>query len=366
MTTTNTSEASTMGIERKAFTPIELAPSKKVSFDESNLRKNLQSRTTDAGLRKSSEISSSCENDKGTSVKRHESSPVQISLPGVDSPETEPEPKPEEEEVGSVVKPEDNDILSGRGAGVNLHPGNVFFRKLIQSNKAVYVKSDPGAKKRIIREIVEVATQHGRFLKQDPETELWVAISGDEVKRKTGQALRENAPAIKKLNKQKAEVIKRNMKIAQLASMANFIPSKLESINITSTTVPLPTMSVPLGDQPQLHQVSNNLNQSRDTMNFDLSSHSQFLWSRMNMLSEKQEQLKRKQRELEDEQNRLMQYFYEMTAASTLSPALSSFTKSSQALSNAPNGGNRQESKFNDAICSRVGKKRRIMVPGHC
>merc|ERR1739844_115231 len=105
---------------------------------------------------------------------------------------------------------------------------------------------------------------------------------------------------------------------------------------------------------------------SRDTMNFDLSSHSQFLWSRMNLLSEKQEQLKRKQRELEDEQNRLMQYFYQMTAASALSPPLSSFSKSSQALFETRNVGDRQESKLGDNIYSRAEKKRRIMVPGQC
>merc|ERR1712045_818707 len=145
------------------------------------------------------------------------------------------------------------------------------------------------------------------------------------------------------------------MKIAQLASMANFIPSKLESINITSTTVPLPTMSVPLGDQPQLHQVSNNLNQSRDTMNFDLSNHSQFLWSRMNMLSEKQEQLKRKQRELEDEQNRLMQYFYEMTASLTKPSPMHStyFMNPSNDCSSDSDS---------DYMYSRGQKKRRIIV----
>merc|ERR1712165_453667 len=97
-----------------------------------------------------------------------------------------------------LVKPMKNDILSGRGAGVNLHPGNVFFRSLIQGNKATYIAADPGEKKRIIKRLVTTAFQRGRFMKQDPKTELWVPISVDEAKRKTGQALRENAPAIKK------------------------------------------------------------------------------------------------------------------------------------------------------------------------
>ena len=38
----------------------------------------------------------------------------------------------EEEEINT---PRGNDILSGRGAGVQTHPGNMHFRKIIQANK---------------------------------------------------------------------------------------------------------------------------------------------------------------------------------------------------------------------------------------
>jgi len=347
-------------IEGQADAAAELATSKKVSFDERNLRNNLQSRLKHVSRPISiTEFRSSHEDDEMDDEKQESLTTFQ-----------EPDPSPEDyddEEVDAVVKPKENDILSGRGTGVNLHPGNVFFRQLIQSKKALYVKSDPGTKKRIIRDIVELATQHGRFLKQDPETELWVAISGEEVKKKTGQALRENAPAMKKLNKQKSDEMRRNMTIAQLASMANFIPSELESIT-TASTVTTPTMSVPSTAQSQLHQIRNSMNHLGGAASFGLSTHSQnhLLWSRMNLLSEKQEQLKRKQRELEDEQNRLMQYFYQMTAASALSPPLSSFSKSSQALFETRNVGDRQESKLGDNIYSRAEKKRRIMVPGQC
>merc|ERR1712038_1542947 len=122
------------------------------------------------------------------------------------------------------VKPRDEDILSGRGAGVNLHPGNVFFRKLIQANKQKYIRGDPGEKKRIIKKIVEVAENHGRFLKQDLKTELWLPISTDDARKKTGQALRENAPAIKK---QQSEMRKK-MQYGHAAALQSLLPHRHE------------------------------------------------------------------------------------------------------------------------------------------
>lgn len=239
----------------------------------------------------------------------------------------------ESSQTNGVMSPNDEDILSGRGAGVNLHPGNVFFRKLIQANKAIYLKADPGEKKRIIRRIVEKAQTHGRFLKQDPDSELWTKISSDEARKKTGQALRENGPAIKKQHK---EHMKRKYE-AQFSSLpaATYVAlqqtrssSPMKSNDVCSNRLKSnAAASVAARDASTSSSSSlqsalpSSLPSSVATAANTVTTN--LLWSRMNMLQEKQEQLKRKQRELEDEQNELMQCFYQLTALSTSNAAAS-------------------------------------------
>jgi hypothetical protein len=100
-----------------------------------------------------------------------------------------------------IVTPHQHDILSGRGNGANQHPGNVFFRHLIHKYKHHYIHTGPSEKKLITKKIVEEVQQRnppGRFLKQSNETELWDCLDIDKVLKKTGQALREKAPELKK------------------------------------------------------------------------------------------------------------------------------------------------------------------------
>jgi len=310
-------------IEKRANDPLQvLATQKKVSFDENNLRENMGKTKVGVENRTEAEVVSLEENttdilnEKLGDDRRDE-------MPG----------------LKGVVKPRDEDILSGRGAGVNLHPGNVFFRKLIQANKQKYIRGDPGEKKRIIKKIVEVAENHGRFLKQDLKTELWLPISTDDARKKTGQALRENAPAIKK---QQSEM-KKKMQYGHAAALQSLLPHRHE-MEVMGGPTP-----------PHSPQITNNFGPSPVLSH---SSPTNILWSRMNMLQEKQEQLKRKQRELEDEQNQLMQYFYQMTASLTKpSPVHSTYfmNPSNDCSSDSDS----------DYMYSRGQKKRRIIVPGH-
>jgi hypothetical protein len=293
---------------------------------------------------------SECQQDK--SQQRDQSSQSHPPTPNVEVEN--------EDEMEGIVSPKKSDILSGRGAGVNLHPGNVFFRKLIQTNKQVYIKADPGEKKRIIKRIVEVAENHGRFLKQDQNSEFWVQVSSEDARKKTGQALRENAPAIKK----QQATLKRKIEMAQ-------------HLNAVSSFLPLPTTS--RGSAADLLLSASNNNAHLTNNNQFLSpqqttslptSATSLIWTRMNLLQEKQEQLKRKQRELEDDQHQLMQYFVQMTAASAMVEPnhlkyhqMGGFDLSS---SSPPVSDSGSESDHSD-IYSRVqqlGKKRRIVYSG--
>mmetsp|Transcript_53301 Transcript_53301/g.62239 ORF Transcript_53301/g.62239 Transcript_53301/m.62239 type:complete len:637 (-) Transcript_53301:304-2214(-) len=102
------------------------------------------------------------------------------------------------------------DVLCGRGGTINTHPGNESFRVLVNSKKRVYLTSRFKREKRIIAQSIvdQIRTTGGRFLcrkevprrgrKKNVEEEMWFAISDEKARYKTSQALRENAPKIRK------------------------------------------------------------------------------------------------------------------------------------------------------------------------
>lgn len=322
-------------IEKSANDPLQvLGTQKKVSFDETNL-KEAASPTIRRDIIGHAELvqSSSRQNT--------------INTTGT-APTTQGK---SQTSVGGMVKPMNNDILSGRGAGVNLHPGNIFFRSLIQSGKDAYVAADPGEKKRIIRHIVDAAINRGRFLKQDPKTELWIPISLEEAKRKTGQALRENAPAIKKQQdeiKQKLQLVNELQSVRQ-----NCLPSIRKEMETVSVPAPVPVVS------PTLTQMASNyVPPPVMPPNPPQLSTTHLLWTRMNVLNEKQEQLKRKQRELEDEQSHIMQCFFQMSATmpTPMAPLDYLYSRTRN------NSGSDSET---DQIYTQTHKKRRIIDTRH-
>ena len=104
--------------------------------------------------------------------------------------------------IGPISDPNENDVLSGRGGRINSHPGNVRFRDIIANKKKEYLA--PTTKKlekahiaaAIVNDIRHM-TPPGRFLKEDADTGLWWDIGDAKAIKKTGQALREDAPDIR-------------------------------------------------------------------------------------------------------------------------------------------------------------------------
>mmetsp|Transcript_284 Transcript_284/g.485 ORF Transcript_284/g.485 Transcript_284/m.485 type:complete len:414 (+) Transcript_284:192-1433(+) len=84
----------------------------------------------------------------------------------------------------------DKDVLSGRGGGTNLHPGNRFYRELILSYRAEYDESNKVMKPEISRRIVsKIRERGGRFLRKDADG-LYYEIPEADARAKTSQALR--------------------------------------------------------------------------------------------------------------------------------------------------------------------------------
>lgn len=78
-----------------------------------------------------------------------------------------------------VVVPSSMDVCFGRGNGVMKLPGNVRYRKLIETHRERY-ENEPskGKKSDIIREVVAtVLDSGGRFLKQDSDGAAWGLVS---------------------------------------------------------------------------------------------------------------------------------------------------------------------------------------------
>lgn len=94
----------------------------------------------------------------------------------------------------------DADVLSGRGGGTNVHPGNRNFRDLINLHRRSYLKARKNDKPAISRAIVRsIRDTTGRFLRKDDKTGLWFEIGDDAAREKTSQALRQRAPEMRKL-----------------------------------------------------------------------------------------------------------------------------------------------------------------------
>jgi len=243
--------------------------------------------------------------------------------------------------VDGIEIPDDRDILSGRGAGVNLHPGNIYFRKLIQTNEQEYVKADPGGKKRLIKKIVLKVTEDRQFLKYDHDKEVWMKLSAEEIKKKVGQALREKAPAIKK--EQSLILLKKSLELQR----AQFNAAHSRAQNLT-----IPPLQYSPSAQPVTSSQFLSSHQPRPMYSMG------GLLSQMNQLREKQLELKRKQREIEDQQSHLIQHMYQITAS--LSQEMSSVDLLLEAASS-------NESRF-DSLSkefSRDPKKRRLTPPSY-
>lgn len=102
---------------------------------------------------------------------------------------------------GPIREPNNNDVLCGRGGLINGSPGNVQFRTIVSKRKKEYNAKE--TKRQMKAHIAAEIVRHirgmnpsGRFLREDANG-LWFDVGDARAIRKTGQALREAAPAIR-------------------------------------------------------------------------------------------------------------------------------------------------------------------------
>ena len=104
-----------------------------------------------------------------------------------------------------IRSPNHNDVLSGRGGGINSHPGNRIFREWVKARKEEYNLSGSKAEKaKIANEVIALVKAQnppGRFLQRGTSSVTgptwWLELDESKALSKTSQALREGAPKIR-------------------------------------------------------------------------------------------------------------------------------------------------------------------------
>ena len=96
----------------------------------------------------------------------------------------------------SVLSPTDIDIMFGKGAKYNKHPGNIKYREVVESMKPLYRDqgtSKKGKKAVTLKCLKKIHDYGGRFLELvsvNPET--WVVVPDNKAREKISQRIREN------------------------------------------------------------------------------------------------------------------------------------------------------------------------------
>jgi hypothetical protein len=91
---------------------------------------------------------------------------------------------------GGSLSYADQDVLSGRGGGTNLHNGNRIYRDLILSHRETYDIASKAKKPGVSRKIVQmIRDRGGRFLRKEKDG-LYYDIGDESAREKTSQALR--------------------------------------------------------------------------------------------------------------------------------------------------------------------------------
>lgn len=103
------------------------------------------------------------------------------------------------QDVQLIQSPHKNDVLCGRGGGINNHPGNVNYRSIVHIYKTDYnLATNKQVKSEIARTVIRKVRElkpPGRFLEKN--NLVYQVVSEEQAMKKTSQALREGAPSIR-------------------------------------------------------------------------------------------------------------------------------------------------------------------------
>ncbi len=134
----------------------------------------------------------------------------------------------------SDERPNDQDVLFGRGNLVKFHPGNFRFRKLVNKYRSAWRSAKeertPGDKKkersRIERNIIDEianADPPGKFVKFDESDRVWKEVPFAQALKKTQKALREGQWLEEQEWYEEEQDVKKEQNKLQLDEVCDFI-----------------------------------------------------------------------------------------------------------------------------------------------
>lgn len=120
----------------------------------------------------------------------------------------------ESEKLIEIWEPDQNDVLTGRGANINLHPGNQKFRALCYAHKVIFDVANHAAKRRIATEIWKTCQKlyNSRFLskRSNNPNGPWIQQHTEKAILKAAQTIRDYQRPDRILHRQS---LKRNNKV---------------------------------------------------------------------------------------------------------------------------------------------------------
>ena len=93
------------------------------------------------------------------------------------------------------------DVVCGRGAPTNFHPGNQSFRDIVKEYETEYLCSKRSEKPRVAMRLMEMFRSQGvRFVRRQKlgGRSAWIEIGDERVYEKICQALREGATELRR------------------------------------------------------------------------------------------------------------------------------------------------------------------------
>lgn len=151
----------------------------------------------------------------------------------------EEEPAPEEDDANAIWEPAPPDVLSGRGASVNAHPGNKKFRALCFARKPEFEAGNHAAKRRVATEIVTSTFDGGkaRFLRKKRDKGPWFEMTKEQAILKACQVMRDykrpDRMAIREMMQQNGQARKRSRSqepSTPLLETVSFVSSSSHSV----------------------------------------------------------------------------------------------------------------------------------------
>lgn len=190
--------------------------------------------------------------------------------------------------------PQKQDVLSGRGGGINNHPGNKAYREIVDTLKPEYnlgrkpKDQKNGVAQEVVRQIKNLPIP-GRFLKKANKIngDWWVETDKNDVLKKVTQALREGAKAYKEAEQNSQgdpqsspKTTKKRKKKASSAaakkaarSLASESKQAKTGVTISEDTSSMDdetetrVLSLPLGYQPEQYLLPSNDNSTTQQRN---------------------------------------------------------------------------------------------------